>query len=146
MNDTILEIQQVLTAGYPIIYLHTAEEDRAHRILSQIAHKRSSECPLVTWTCTRGLQPPLNPGPSEDRDAVEVIYHLSDNAPAGFYLMKDLSELMESASLGWVIKGAYYALQTNTDLTIFILASELLIPASLEKHIVVIDIGPPGID
>ncbi|MFC1665731.1 AAA family ATPase, partial [Pseudomonadota bacterium] len=146
MNDTILEIQQALTAGYPIIYLHTDEEDRAHRFLSQIARKRSLEFPLLTWTCTRGLQPPLEPGPSDDRDAVEVINHLADKTPSGYYLMKDLSELMETSTLVRAIKDAYYALRSNPNLTIFILASELVIPASLEKHLIVIDIGPPGID
>lgn len=146
MNNIVLEIQQALTAGYPIIYLQSPEEDRVHRFLSHIARQRSKEFPLITWTCTRGLQPQPKKGPSGDRDAVEVIYHLAENAPAGYYLMKDLMGLMESPSLVRAIKDAYYALQSTSDLAIFILGSDLEIPTSLEKHIFVIEIGPPGID
>ena len=75
-----------------------------------------------------------------------MIYHLAENAPSGYYLIKDLTDLIGTPALVRAIKDAYYALQSTTDTAIFILAPELTIPAALEKHVVVVEIGPPDID
>lgn len=52
------DIRSRIEAGYPLLFLKTAEEDRWERELAELALEM--ERGLVTWTITRGLQPPIS--------------------------------------------------------------------------------------
>ena len=56
-TDAVLnDIRSRIEAGYPLLFLKTAEEERWERELAELALE--IERGLVTWTITRGFLPP----------------------------------------------------------------------------------------
>jgi hypothetical protein len=50
MKSVVDEIRSAVYGRHPLVYLHTAEEDRAVAALAELASERGGEAKVSTWT------------------------------------------------------------------------------------------------
>ena len=83
LNDLRSRIQ----AGYPLLFLQTWEEERWEQKLAELALEL--ERGLVTWTASRGWQPPVNSNGDSEPVPAEVPLDLLEYPPDHLFLVKD---------------------------------------------------------
>ncbi len=141
--DKNREIEILIRARYPIIYLVSWEEKRTVDVLSAIA--RSSSKGLYTWTITDGLTSPTLGGrfPDTLKDPMQVLEHIKTSKESAVYVLKDFHPLMEDFRIVRKLKDLAGEIKTSHK-TLIILGSELKIPPEMEKEITVVDYPLPG--
>jgi hypothetical protein len=137
------QINRALAGGYPLVYLHTPDEERALQVLRRIADSRPEPTALVSWSCTAGLATDKN---AEHRDPVAAIGAAARDARPGFYVFKDLPAFMDDPRLVRTLREAGETLATQArttkgGATLFIVSPVLRIPETLERDVLVIDAG-----
>src|SRR4051794_15691785 len=87
-DDALNDIRARIQAGYPLLFLKTAEEARWEQELAELALE--IERGLVTWTITRGLMPPLDSNEyRETPSAVQLLEQLGNYPEDHLFLVKD---------------------------------------------------------
>ena len=143
------DIELLIRARYPLLYIITSEETRVEDLLLEIAAKRQKK--LYSWSCTTGLVPSgtsvqiskqRNPATREPLAALdEVIAHVE---PA-IYLFKDLHPYLSKSNFMVTRRLKEIALHLKHSHKTVVLVSPLLeIPAELEKEITVLNFPLPN--
>src|SRR5476651_163445 len=87
-TDAVLDdIRSRIEAGYPLLFVKTAEEDRWERELAELALE--IERGLVIWTITRGLQPPVSGDDNEAPSAARLLSQITSYPEDHLFLVKD---------------------------------------------------------
>ncbi|MGQ0792612.1 MAG: AAA family ATPase [Deltaproteobacteria bacterium] len=134
-SDTI---DNLLKAGYPILWLVSKEEERVAGLLEGIF---GAEGEFYRWSCTRGLTG--RGGEVRDsREAALALDVILSSDKRGFYIFQDLSHFLGDPRVIRKLKDIYSA-KSAANKTIFILSARLSVPDELEKEVVVVDIGLP---
>jgi hypothetical protein len=136
------KIRDAILGRYPLVYLLTWEEARALQILQSFASKLfPNGAPVQTWSCVNGF----SNHNSSDRvlDPLQAIESILNSEEKGFFVLKDFSHFMSQPAVSRALRDAYYKLQTG-DKFIFIVSPELIIPETLKKEILLVDIGLPN--
>jgi hypothetical protein len=142
------EIETLIRARYPLLYIVTSEETRVQELLLDIAAKRQKK--LYEWSCTTGLAlaggsvqstKPRNPATREPLAALdEVIAHVE---PA-VYLFKDLHPFLGKPGFTVTRRLKEIALHLKHSYKTVVLVSPVLeIPVELEKEITVLNFPLP---
>ncbi len=145
MSEVIRQIDVLIRARYPIIYVVTWEEDRAVNLLVEIA--RSQKKSIAVWSATDGLRTievatgfrevkdkgtkPLEPLNVILQDTQPFIYVLKDFHP----YLKDPVVVRHLRDLCHVLKHSYK--------TIVMVSPLLELPPELEKSVAVVDLPMP---
>lgn len=139
-TTALADLQARLKAGYPLIFLRTHEEDRWERAISDVC--LDLERGLVTWTITRGLQPP----PTEDLSGActpaEMLRGLESYPPEHVFLLKDLQPYLADPALLRMLRDLAPQLQESRQ-AILLMSPVAEIPAELEKDAVRIELPMP---
>lgn len=99
------ELNTLIKAQYPLIYLVTSEEERAEKAIADIVAESNDKNPprIYAWTVTRGLVELDNPnGSSVQHNTVSpeaAIEWVVRQKEAGIYIFKDLHPYLESPPL-----------------------------------------------
>ncbi len=94
MRSTLDQIRTALASAYPLTVLVSLEEERMQRLLEQFASgARPQALPVSVWNCVDGFGTKAEPRLSDPMKAMAWV--ASDDAPKGFYLFKDLEDLLE---------------------------------------------------
>src|SRR5687767_7317797 len=88
------ELETLIRARYPLIYIVSAEETRVQQLLSQIAERRQKN--VFEWSSTTGLVPAgtsiqlqkLRSSPT--RDPVAALDQVIEQVEPAIFLFKDL--------------------------------------------------------
>lgn len=129
------EIATLCQAGYPLIYLSTAEESRALRLVSQAA--KLAKRPVQSWALQRGLsQDPGAKGPTE------ALLQLKAETAPQFFVMLDLHRHLDQPAVVRALKDAVLAASERGQ-SYLLIAPELRIPPELEQDCRVIDLPLP---
>jgi ATP-dependent 26S proteasome regulatory subunit len=152
------ELDVLIRARYPILYIETFEEDRAlQRIRSvlerQNANRERPDDPakkLWCWTVTKGLHTNKQTGDPRTADPVEALAEIGKLRDPGIVVLKDfhhyLSDHYGNQDLVVrMLRDLNVDLQT-TKKTIVILAPATTVPADLQKAITVLDMPLPTYD
>jgi len=142
------EIETLIRARYPLLYIVTSEETRVQELLLDVAAKRQKK--LYEWSCTTGLSPAgasvqstkqHNPATREPLAALdEVIAHVE---PA-VYLFKDLHPFLGKPGFAVTRRLKEIALHLKHSYkTVVLVAPMLEIPVELEKEITVLNFPLP---
>jgi SpoVK/Ycf46/Vps4 family AAA+-type ATPase len=145
------QFQVLVRAGYPILYIVTAEEDRAIGLISKaltsggdLAKRR----PLV-WSVSRGLC--TVDGKVVDArvaDPKRILPALLESKDAGVYILEDFHTFMDERSpvSALVVRQLRDVVEpfAASRKTIVLLSSVLKIPPELEKDLTVLDLEMPG--
>ncbi len=138
------DLDTLIRARYPLIYLVTWEEQRVDGLIADIAKAHGKD--LMEWTATKGLHSlsSLNKGPNDEtREPVAALHAIARLANPSIVLLKDFHRHFEEPVTVRALRELGFALK-NAFTTAIVVAPTLKIPDELEKDISVIDVPLPG--
>ena len=148
-NRSIEEIEILLRARYPVLYIVTWEEARVEEALAQIARRREKK--LYLWSVVRGIQAynssPDGSGRIDGRttDANAALDYVLESVENAVYVFRDLHPFMSDPSVTRRLRELSGYLK-NSYKTIVIVGPTLQLPLELRKDIAVIDFDLPTRD
>lgn len=148
--DCAKELDLLIRARYPIIYVRTSEEGRACNLISNIA--RAQKKNLIEWSSTEGLHMVENfHGGKMPESGAEVCQPLAaleailQDTGRTIYLMKDLHAWLDDRAVVRKIRDLYENTKRSYK-TIVVVAPVKKIPADLEKEIYFLNMPLPDVD
>lgn len=137
------EIETLIRARYPILYILSSEEARAQQLVLAVAQKRQKK--VFEWSCTTGLAPAGTSIQSQKyrnaptRDPLMALDQVIDQIEPAIFVFKDFHPFLTKANVAVVRKLREIALHLkNSHKTIILIAPILEIPSELEKEITVL--------
>lgn len=149
-RDQNKEIEILIRARYPIVYMVSWEEARAVQQIEKIAEGRGKK--VFEWSITTGLVPAgtlLQSQKGRDqatRDPLVALDRVIDDVEPAIYIFKDMHPYLTRQN-NTVIRRLREIAQylKHTEKTIFIISPTAEIPMDLEKEITVVDFDLPGV-
>lgn len=141
----LTELETLIRARYPLLYLVTWEEQRVDQLLTELARTHNRN--LVEWTATRGLRGLTTALPNVDvertREPLPALLALHHLPSPSLVLLKDFHRHLEDPIVVRAMRELAVALKA-TQTTAMIVAPRLTLPEELEKDVTVIDVPLPG--
>lgn len=151
MSSLCQEIEILIRARYPILYLVTTEEMRAQEMIAGIAQRRQKK--VFEWSCSTGLVPggtsiqssrTRNPATRDPATALEQVIEFVEPA---IFIFKDLHPFLTRKDFLVVRKLKEIAQQLkNSHKTIVLISALLELPPELEKEVTVLRVPLPTKD
>jgi hypothetical protein len=143
------EIETLIRARYPILYIITSEEMRVQEVLVDIAAKRQKK--VFEWTCSAGLVPAgasiqsqkgRNSATKEPLAALDLVI---DQVEPAIFLFKDFHPFLTRNNPAIIRRLKDIALHLkNSFKTIVLISAVMEIPAELDKEITVLNFPQPS--
>jgi SpoVK/Ycf46/Vps4 family AAA+-type ATPase len=142
-TDVDIELETLIRARYPIIYIVSWEEKRVEDALRKISQDRGKK--IYFWTITQGMV--LNPNHRDNatRDPIAALDFVMDSRDQALFVLKDYHAFISDVTVTRRLRDLTSALKTSYK-TLIILAPVLKLPSELEKDVTVIDYGLPDRD
>jgi SpoVK/Ycf46/Vps4 family AAA+-type ATPase len=149
------ELETLVRARYPLIYIVAWEERRVETLLHSIAARRDKR--LFVWTCTEGVQAldgagVLQPADPAARDPLAALDFVQACREAAIFLLKDFHPYIDDArpmagtpSVVRKLRDLAGALKESHK-TLVLLSPVLRFPVELEKEITVVNYGLPSLE
>jgi len=147
------ELEILIRARYPIIYVVSWEEERVEQYLSQIAQKRKKK--VYLWSFTQGLvkqgtEPQRSKGSAgSTSDPLAALDAVLEQIEPAIFLFKDFHPFMEEnrGNLAVIrrLRDVAFKLR-DTYKTICIVAPMLRMAPELSKDITVLELGLPSLN
>jgi len=134
------ELETLIRARYPIIYVVSWEETRVEAALQRIARDRNRR--LHAWTITRGFSSASGQRDAGTRDPLAALDYVAASADQALFLLKDFHAFIADANVTRRLRDLTPLLK-STYKTLIILAPILRLPADLEKEVTVVDYALP---
>lgn len=134
------ELETLIRARYPIVYVLSWEEQRVESALAAIAADRSKK--LHVWTITRGFGAGSDRRDASTRDPLAALEYVATAADQAVFLLKDFHAFISDTTVTRRLRDLVPLLKTSYK-TVVILAPVLKLPADLEKEITVLDYALP---
>ena len=143
----LTEIDTLIRARYPLLYLVTWEEQRVEGMLAEIARTHGKD--LIGWSVMQGLKGLSGAirgvEPDETREPLAALLAIPKLSNPSLVLLKDFHRHLEDPvnvralrELGTTLKSAFT--------TVIVTAPRLTLPEELEKDVCVIDVPLPSKD
>jgi SpoVK/Ycf46/Vps4 family AAA+-type ATPase len=148
------ELEVLIRARYPIIYIVSWEERRVEESLRQVAARRKKK--LYGWTVTKGVVSldslkPVGVDPTA-KDPVQALEYVASSRDSAIFVLKDfhafLDEVRSSANQTVVarkLRDIATELKESRK-TLVLLSPVLQFPPELEKDITVLDYALPTLE
>ena len=141
MADTL---KLLIRAGNPFISIETTDEERAVRLVQDVA--RDLPQPLYEWSMTDGLRSvndKREPGPTlvSAGKVAPTLQHIRDSAYRGIYLFKDLSPHCEDAFVHRLLRDLMDVCTESKSTMIFV--DDVALPVGIRRFTVKYELGWP---
>lgn len=140
------DIDILIRARYPLLYLVSWEESRILEKLKDMAEKRNKK--LILWSVTRGIFTlDDEPGKTDNqtRDPINALAFVEKYPDPAIFVFLDFHSFLNDQTVLRKMRDLVNNLK-NTYETLILLSPVLTVPIELEKEIVVIDYDLPGYD
>lgn len=138
------ELNVLIQAQYPLIYLVTSEEERAEQAIATIAQLRPQRR-IYVWTVTHGIVEHGQPRNVTQHNTVSpeaaIEWVIRQREPS-IFVFKDLHPFIEAPVTTRWLRDAIASFK-GTQKTIILMSPLQLVPAELEKEVVVLDFPLP---
>ena len=138
------ELNVLIQAQYPLIYLVTSEEERAEQAITTIAQLRPLRR-IYIWTVTHGIVEHGQPRNVTQHNTVSpeaaIEWVIRQREPS-IFIFKDLHPFIEAPVTTRWLRDAIASFK-GTQKTIILMSPLQLVPAELEKEVVVLDFPLP---
>jgi ATP-dependent 26S proteasome regulatory subunit len=142
------EIDTLIRARYPILYVITSEEARLETVILEIAGQRQKK--VFAWSCSTGMVPAGVSIQSQKhrhsltKDPLAALDFVIEQVEPALFVLKDFHPFLGKGNFNVIRKLKEIAQQLKNSLKTIILVSPLLeIPAELEKEITVLNFPLP---
>ncbi len=148
-KEQIKDIEVLIRARYPILYIVTWEEDRVETALLNIVKAREKK--LYTWTINQGLIPYGASSQAQKyknaptSDPLLALDAVIESVEPAIFLFKDFHSFVNEATVKRKLREVSNYLR-NSYKTLVLVAPVLSLPPELEKDVTVIDFDLPTID
>ena len=124
------ELETLIRARYPIIYIVSWEEKRVEDALRAIASARGKK--VYFWTITQGMV--LNPNHRDNatKDPIAALDFVIDSRDQALFVLKDFHAFISDVTLTRRLRDLTLALKTSYK-TLIILAPTLRLPSEPGK-------------
>lgn len=146
-----LELETLIRARYPIIYVVTSEEMRVQKVVVEVAQKREKK--VFEWTYSTGIVPAGTSIQSQKhrnaatKDPLMALDQVIEQVEPAIFLFKDFHPFLTKNNFAVIRKLKDIAIQLKTSYKTIILVSPVMeIPIELEKEITLLNFPPPGRD
>jgi AAA+ superfamily predicted ATPase len=143
------EIETLIRARYPILYITSSEETRVLQVVQDIARRRQKK--LFEWAYSTGIVPAGTSIQSQKhrnaatKDPLAALDQVIEQVEPAIFLFKDLHPFLTKSNFAVIRKLKDIALHLkNSFKTIVLVAPVLEIPAELEKEITVLTFPLPS--
>lgn len=130
-----VELETLIRARYPIIYVVSWEERRVEETLREICQRRGKK--MLLWTYTTGMA-----GNVASRDPLAALDYIMGAPDQSVFVLKDFHPFIADVAVTRRLRDLVYALKTSYK-TLIILSPLLKLPPELEKEITVVDYQLP---
>jgi ATPase family associated with various cellular activities (AAA) len=139
-------IREIFESGRPLTYIRTSEEQRAGKVLCEVADGPFSREPLHvwTWSLTEGLQRDgmRQPGTETPRAALDFI---AAHTGSAIFHLKDFHEpLRDSAEIRRRLRDVYESALDRRKFVV-ITSPVRFVPEELERSILFLELRPPDV-
>jgi AAA+ superfamily predicted ATPase len=145
------EIETLIRARYPMLYILSSEEARVVETLTAVAQRRQKR--LYEWSCSTGLVPAGTSIQSQKmrnpatKDPLAALDQVIEQVEPAIFLFKDLHPFLTRANHAVIRKLKDIALHLKNSYKTVVLVSPVLeIPAELEKEVTVLNFPLPTKD
>jgi AAA+ superfamily predicted ATPase len=142
----VRELDTLIRARYPLIYLVSWEEQRVDAILDELAKRHGKG--LLSWSATRGLRRvggARTGGAEGAREPMEALAAIEKLAEPSLVVLKDFHPYLNDPTVIRGLRELSQSLKT-TYTTVILLSPVLQIPVELEKELTVLDVPLPTHD
>jgi AAA+ superfamily predicted ATPase len=139
------DLDTLIRARYPLIYLVSWEEQRLDGILQDVAQSHGKA--LITWSVTRGLRRTIGPRAvsmsESSREPMEALAAVGKLTEPSLVVLKDFHPyLVDNPGVVRALRELAQDLK-STFTTVILLSPVLVIPTELEKEMSVLDVPLP---
>ncbi|OKH23460.1 AAA family ATPase [Hydrococcus rivularis NIES-593] len=141
------ELNILIQAQYPLIYLVTSEEERAEQAIARIAQTKTQHRRVFVWTVTHGIVEYGQPRQTTQHNTVSpeaAIEWVVRQREPGIFIFKDLHPFISSAAVNRWLRDAIASFK-GTEKIIILMSPIQEIPIELEKDAVVVDYPLPDL-
>ncbi len=145
------EIETLIRARYPILYIISSEEMRVQNLVVEIAAKRQKK--VYEWTYSNGVVPAGSSIQSKNirntstKDPLMALDQVIEQVEPAIFLFKDFHPFLTRNNHAIIRKLKDIALHLkNSYKTIILISPVMEIPAELDKEITVINFPQPTIE
>ena len=139
------DLDTLIRARYPLIYLVSWEEQRLDAILADVAQTHGKA--LLQWSVTRGLKrlggARTMTISDQSKDPVEALAVIGKLTEPSLVVLKDFHPYLDSAPVVRALRELAQDLK-STFTTVILLSPVMQIPVELEKEVSVLDVPLPG--
>jgi ATP-dependent 26S proteasome regulatory subunit len=140
----VSDLDVLIRARYPLIYLVSWEEQRLDAILDETARRHGKA--LLGWSVTKGLRRlggARTPSPEGARDPIEALAAVEKLTEPSLVVLKDFHPFLNDPTVVRALRELAQALK-STYTTVILLSPVLQIPTELEKEVTVLDVPMPS--
>lgn len=146
--DPVREIEVLVRAKYPLVYITSWEERRVEEAVKEVATKLGRE--LHTWSITTGMNPTVRraSGPASPTSLpgeLEALAQIHESAEYTLFLLRDFHPYLKDTRVVRLLRDLAGRLRTRSQ-TLVISAPVLNLPVELEKDITVLEFPLPEAD
>ena len=142
------EIETLIRARYPILYIISSEEMRVQTLVIEIAKKRQKK--VFEWSYSTGIVPAGTSIQSQKhrnaatKDPLAALDQVIEQVEPAIYLFKDFHPFLTRSNFAVTRKLKEIALHLKNSFKTIVLVSPVLeIPTELEKEITVLSFPLP---
>lgn len=139
------ELNILIQAQYPLIYLVTFEEERAEKAIEKIAQDLRPTRRVYVWTLTHGIVEYGQPRSITQHNTVApeaaIDWIIRQKEPS-IFIFKDLHSVIDAAATTRSLRDAIASFR-GTQKTIVLMSPIQVVPIELEKEVVVLDFPLP---
>jgi len=141
----VSDLDTLIRARYPLIYLVSWEEQRLDAVLQDVAQNHGKS--LLQWSVTRGLRRVSGSRSmaisEQSRDPVEALGAVGKLTEPSLVVLKDFHPFLDSPPVVRAMRELAQDLK-STYTTAILLSPTLTIPVELEKEVSVLDVPLPS--
>ncbi len=141
-----IEIEYLLRAGYPLLYVVSSEEARVeHALGKSTSASEGSRCPrqLFYWSITEGFVRGNNEPVNDARDPLKALDFIASFQGDALFVLRDFHPFMGDPTVVRKLRDLSRDLYVDYKRHIILLSPVLKLPPELEKDIAVIDFELP---
>jgi hypothetical protein len=143
------ELETLIRARYPILYLISSEEMRVQSLVVEIARKRQKKA--FEWSCSTGIVPAGTSIQAQKvrnaatKDPLTALDQVIDQVEPAIFIFKDFHPFLAKTNFAVIRKLKEIALHLKNSFKTVILISPLMeIPTELDKEITVLNYPLPA--
>lgn len=146
--DATKEIEVLVRAKYPILYVVSWEERRVEEAVRSVAEKLNRN--LHTWSVTQGMQPSIRraSGPAKPSNLpgeLEALAQIHESAEFTLFVLRDFHPYMKDTRVIRLLRDLAARLRGRSQ-TLIIVSPQLNLPVELEKDLTVLEFPLPDRD